>query len=218
VARFEYEGGLYYHKRYLGRGWFEGVKARVFGNRARRAWRGDCLLEANSFGVPELVMMGERGTDCFVVTRAVTGGISLLEYARRLRPRSDFQSQRVRRVLAEELGRVVGRMHARGIVHGDLRWGNILIVEGSERPRFVFLDNERTRQYARASKRKAMKNLVQLNLVPADWLSRSERARFWRAYRAEYPTLAGDPRLWIRRVLVLTARRWARRKTKDELS
>lgn len=217
VARFEYEGGLYYHKKYLGRGWSEGVKARVFGSRARRAWRGDRLLEANSFGVPESVVMGERSTDCFVVTRAVIGGISLSEYAGRLRLRSDSESQRVRRVLAEELGRVVGRMHARGIIHGDLRWGNILIAEGPQRPRFVFLDNERTRRYARTPKRKIVKNLVQLNFVPAGCVSRAERVRFWRAYRAEHPTLAGDSRLWIRRVFAVTARRWARRKAKKGL-
>jgi hypothetical protein len=218
VVRFEHEGDQYYHKRYLGRGWLEGVKARVFGSRAQRAWRGGHLLEVNSFGVPEMVVIGEQGADCFAVTRAVVGGVGLLEYARRLRLRADRQSQRMRRTLAEELGRVVGRMHARGIVHGDLRWGNILVVEGPERPRFVFLDNERTRQYLRTPKRKVLKNLVQLNFVSDELLTRTERARFWRAYRAEHPTLAGEPRLWIRRVLARTAQRQARYKRRTVVS
>jgi len=112
----------------------------------------------------------------------------------------------------------VGRMHARGIVHGDLRWGNILVVEGPERPRFVFLDNERTRQYLRTPKRKVLKNLVQLNFVSDELLTRTERARFWRAYRAEHPTLAGEPRLWIRRVLARTAQRQARYKRRTVVS
>ena len=46
----------------------------------------------------------------------------------RLRTQSDRRARQALRTVAEELGRAVGRMHARGIVHGDLRWGNILVV------------------------------------------------------------------------------------------
>ncbi len=215
VARFEYEGWQYYHKRYLGRGWLEGVKARVFGSRAERARQGGHLLETNAFDVPEMVVTGWRGAECFAVTRAVVGGVSLAQYVQGLRSRADRRAQRMLRTAAEELGRIVGRMHARGIVHGDLRWGNVLVVESPERLRFVFLDNERNCQYARTPNRKVLKNLVQLNLVPDGLLTRTDRMRFWRAYRAEHRTLAGDQKPWIRRIVARTAWRQARRMRKD---
>ena len=60
-----------------------------------------------------------------------------------------------------------------------------------------------------------LKNLVQLNLVPDGWLSRTQRMRFWRAYRAENQTLRGDPKQWIRRVVARTAWRQARQARKN---
>lgn len=218
VARFEYEGRQYYYKKYLQRDWLEGIKARVLGSRAERAWRGTRLLEAHAFEAPRMIVAGWRGAACFAVTLAVAGGVSLPQYVRGLRSRADLQADRMRRTVAEELGRIVGRMHAKGIVHGDLRWGNILVVEDPGRLRFVFLDNERNRRYARTPKRKVLKNLVQLNFVPDGVLTRTERMRFWRAYRAEHRTLAGDRKQWIRRVTARTAWRQARRMKKNRRS
>jgi Ser/Thr protein kinase RdoA (MazF antagonist) len=172
-------------------------------------------LKTNAFGTPEIVATGWRGAECFTVTRAVPGGLNLIGYVRKLRSRGDPSAQRALQIAAEELGRVVGRMHARGIVHGDLRWGNVLVVGSLENPRFVFLDNERTVQHRRASRRQILKNLVQLNLVPDNWLSRTERMRFWRAYRAEHQGLQGKPKHWIRLVIARTSRRWTRRARKD---
>ncbi|HSW01653.1 MAG TPA: lipopolysaccharide kinase InaA family protein [Sedimentisphaerales bacterium] len=215
MVRFAYEGGQYYRKRYLGRGWLEGVKARIVGSRAERAWRGTDLLETHAFEVPQMIVTGWRGADCFMVTRAVAGGVSLMQYMQGLRSQADREAWRIRRVVAEELGRIVGRMHTQGIVHGDLRWGNVLVVADSRRPRFVFLDNERTRHYTRTPKRRVLKNLVQLNLVPDGVLTRTERMRFWCAYRAEHKTLAGDPKQWIRRVIARTVWRRARRMRKN---
>lgn len=215
VARFEYEGWQYYHKRYLGRGWLEGIKARVLGSRAERAWRGAHLLETHAFGVPETVVTGWRGADCFAVTRAVVGGMSLAQYIQGLRSQADRRAQRTLRTAVEELGRVVGRMHAKGLVHGDLRWGNILVVEKAGQRRFVFLDNERTCQYAQTPKRKVLKNLVQLNLVPDNLLTRTDRMRFWLAYREQHRALTGDSKAWIRRIVARTEWRQARRAKKN---
>ena len=61
VVRFEYDGGWYYHKRYLERGWLETVKAWVLGSRAERAWRGGRLLEENGFGAPQMLVAGWHG-------------------------------------------------------------------------------------------------------------------------------------------------------------
>ncbi len=216
VYRFEYEGRPYYYKKYLERKGLETVKAWVLGSRARRAWRGGCLLAASGLGAPQMVVAGWRGADCFAVTRAVVNARVLGEYVQTLSASLGPEARRKRWLVAEELGRVVGRMHARRIAHGDLRWGNILVIEEQEGGiRFVFLDNERTRCYPWLPDRKVLKNLVQLNMVHDRVLSRTERMRFWQAYRAENSALRGEHKQWVRRVLARTAWRWARRAQKN---
>jgi len=216
VYRLEYEGRPYYYKRYLERKGLERVKGWVLGSRAQRAWRGGCLLEENGLGAPETVVAGWRGADCFTVTRAVVKSRALGHYVQTLRAPMGPEARRKRRMAAEELGRVVGRMHACRIAHGDLRWGNILVIEEEGGGvRFVFLDNERTRRYRRLPGRKVLKNLVQLNMIRDGVLSRTDRMRFWRAYRAANPTLPGEYKQWVRRVLARTALRWRRRAQKN---
>ena len=214
VSRFEWEGDLYYYKRYLERGWLEVVKAWAFGSRAERAWRGGLLLEENALGTPEVVLAGWRGAECFAVTRAVAQGVRLGQYVRLLKTQADRRAQHAAWRIAEELGRVVGRMHGCGIAHGDLRWGNILVEEGPESLRFVLLDNEHTRGYRHVPRRRLLKNLIQLNLIPGLPVSRTEVMRFWRAYRAENGALQGGHKRWARQVIARTARRLARRARK----
>lgn len=218
VSRFEWEGRPYYYKRYLERGWLEAVKARVFGSRAERAWRGGLLLEENAFATPEVVVAGWRGAACFAVTRAVVGGMGLEQYLRRMKARTGPEARRAAWRVEEELGRMVGRMHKDGIIHGDLRWGNVLVEGEPENLRFVLLDNERTKRYRRAPRRKILKNLVQLNMIPNLAMSRTERMRFWRAYRAENDTLQGTHKQWIRLVMARTMRRLVRRSKKKRSS
>lgn len=217
VHRFEYERELYYHKKYLKRGWLEAVKARVFGSRARRAWRAGCLLQGHGLGTPDIVTAGWRGSDCFMVTRAAVGARALGQCVRQLKKMpASRQARRTWRKLAEELGRAVGRMHNRRIAHGDLRWGNILVVEMDEETvRFVFLDNERTVRHRRLPARKVLKNLVQLNMIPEGLLSRTDRMRFWQAYRAETGMSEGEQKQWARWVIARTRQRWARRAKKN---
>jgi len=218
VFRFEWEGRSYYYKRYLERGWLEAVKARVFGSRAERTWRGGLLLEENAFATPEVVIAGWRGAECFTVTRAVVGAMGLTQYLRRMKARTGSGARYAAWRVEEELGRMMGRMHRCGIIHGDLRWGNVLVEGGPENLRFVLLDNERTRRYRRAPRRKILKNLVQLNMIPNLTLSRTERMRVWRAYREENDTLQGTHKQWVRLVIARTMRRLARRAKKKRSS
>ena len=48
------------------------------------------------------------------MTRAVAKGLHLERYVRELKAQADHRAQRALRILAEELGRVVGRLHAQG--------------------------------------------------------------------------------------------------------
>jgi hypothetical protein len=150
-------------------------------------------------------VVGVKGEHNFTVSRMIPNPLPLREYFHNLRV-SRFTEDSIvggKRTIAE-FGQTIGRLHARGISHGDLRWSNIIIDSSdSDNSRYVLLDNERTRRYRRLPDRKRLKNLVQLNLVP-DGISRTDKLRFFYAYLKANPELTPHRKEWIRRVLAKT--------------
>lgn len=80
------------------------------------------------------------------------------------------------------LGHEIGRMHAQGVFHGDLRTGNILIQAQANGWRFWFLDNERTRRFRVLPRYLVVRNLVQLHIYIED-LTNTDRYCFFKAYQ-----------------------------------
>lgn len=88
-----------------------------------------------------------------------------------------------RRALARDVGRVVGRLHATGLVHHDLAVQNLLVRPRPEQGSgwdvwVVDLDEVRV---ARLSLEAKLRALTQLADLPAA-ATRTDRARFFRAY------------------------------------
>jgi serine/threonine protein kinase len=122
--------------------------------------------------------------------------------------RSGEQLQR-RRQLLRALGTFIGRIHATGFIHGDLRPGNVLAVLEQGRFRFTLIDNERNVQKIPPPGKMLLRNLMQLNmLLPSD-ISRSDRMRFFTAWRRqmrewsplEAKILGAEAYLWAMRRL-----------------
>jgi hypothetical protein len=107
------------------------------------------------------------------------------------------------------LGETIGQMHSKGIFHGDLRWGNIIMTFfEAAGPGFVFLDNERTFDYGRLPYEKRLRNLVQLNMATYPSLTNTDRMRFFTSYLSKNPgyyqkrkILASDVLKWTRKRL-----------------
>ncbi|MBN1766080.1 MAG: hypothetical protein JW860_12535 [Sedimentisphaerales bacterium] len=216
IYRFEYHENIYYHKTYLPRSGTERLKDIFQGNRAQRAWRGDLILNDNGFFAPEMVVVGRKGGDNFTVTKMIPGALKFRHYfqnASAIPP--DKETIRHRRKTITELGQTIGRLHAQGIVQGDMRLGNIIIdASDTNHFRFVFLDNERTRQYRHLPGRERLKNLVQLNMnrnIPA---SRTDKLRFINFYLKENPELIPHKKMWIDRIIKKTRHRRALRSNK----
>ena len=77
-------------------------------------------------------------------------------------------------------------MHKVGIVHGDLRPGNIL-MEPSETPRFVMIDIERNSFHQVIPLHLVQKNLVQLiKCIPFKEFTARDRLTFYHEYHAAY--------------------------------
>ncbi|MDD5706241.1 MAG: lipopolysaccharide kinase InaA family protein [Kiritimatiellae bacterium] len=206
-------GKHYYFKRFHARSLTDAIKGAFRSSRACRAWRGSALASGLGFETPRTVCVMEVRAGCrligsAMVTEAVTGARSL-DHALRGGPDGPPLAGAPRRELIAALGREIGRLHAAGLVHGDLRHGNVLCGEGQDRARFVLLDNERTRRCRRRHER--ARNLVQMNMIGPEGATLRERILFWRAYARATP---GDGRYRRRlraEVVSWTRRRWRER-------
>ena len=75
------------------------------------------------------------------------------------------------------LARLIGKMHAQGVIHRDLHCGNVLIPEDSpDRP--VLMDLHRMSRRRRISRHSRAANLAQLFSDRRLWTTRTQRLRF----------------------------------------
>ena len=213
VYHFEYGGRGYFHKSFLHRNRLEPIKGFFRGTRAERAFKGHQLLRKNGLGAPQVVVVGKKGRQSFLVSEAVWTGSGLGRYFREtyVPPLSKEAIENKRRAV-QTLGHKVGRLHALGIFHGDLRWGNIMVKASTPMGvDFLFLDNERTVQYKRLPYLKRLKNLVQLNMDSSPVVTGTDRLRFFLVYLSENPELDQEKKLLMRRIFEKTAARLARK-------
>ena len=206
VAR-QGQQGIFY-KEFLPRSRMERLKTGLRGSRAARARHNSEALLRAGFNAPRNLAWGKLpGGRYYLVSAAVPGEGVTTWLRARLAGRSR-EALRYRRRLLEELGRFVGRLHRDGFVHGDLRPSNVLAVDTGERFEFALIDNERNRRRSPPDLRGMRRNLMQLNmLLPSD-LTRTDRWRFFRAWRREMSVLADAEA----EALAVGAYRWATRR------
>lgn len=108
------------------------------------------------------------------------------------------------RDLIRTFGRIVGKMHAAGIFHGDLRLGNILARYEQDNWQFFFLDNERTKKFHRLPARLRLKNLVQVNMWRSSAIFNTDRMRFFEAYISANPCVQKRYNRWAQKIIAKT--------------
>ena len=211
VYQFVFNGRLYFLKKFISRDIFEPIKNFFRGDRAIRALKGDGLLLANGLNAPRCMMAGKKGSNIFNVTEAIQGGKDLIMLFAEEFPEGEGMDRiktREKRNLCKLLGKEIGKMHAKGIVHGDLRWGNVLIVKTPARETQIwFLDNERTFGYSSISRKMRIVNLVQMNMIPSSVVTLTDRMRFYKSYLDENPCLISQKKNLAQKVLHRTANR-----------
>jgi tRNA A-37 threonylcarbamoyl transferase component Bud32 len=179
-----------YLKQYLCGSGLRFIKSIFRRSRARRAFEAALMLAKNGFDTSEVVAMGERRNGffngkSFLATFAVENSKAIYQLIPEDSRVSNKEQLRSWRQLIQAFGRTVGRMHAKGIFHGDLRLGNVLARQEENYWRFFFLDNERTKKFDRLPFNLRVRNLVQVNMVRKANLSNTDRMRFFREYCAE---------------------------------
>lgn len=116
---------------------------------------------------------------------------------------------RRRRLFLENLGRLFRRLHEREIYHNDLKDANILVAasDPGREETFYLLDLEGIQRHGRLSRRRRIKNLVQLDRTLGKMLRPSDRLRCLRTYLGSQYSDRLHRRRWIRDLLSETRRR-----------
>jgi tRNA A-37 threonylcarbamoyl transferase component Bud32 len=124
--------------------------------------------------------------ESFLITRGLEGTENLNRFAETTFPQLPLPRQTcVRKLLAEELGQLLARMHDVGITHNDLHAGNLHIRLGAEdRIELFLIDLHAVRLGRPLGWRRSRDNLVMLNHWFVLHGSRNDRLRFWHAYAA----------------------------------
>lgn len=209
VYKFKIFEQGYVYKEFLPRGLSEGVKSIFFGSRGQRAFKGARLLEDAGLFTPKVLMYGVGGgflkSKSFIVAEFLDGAEDIYDLIDSLnfKDLSAFMS---------ELGSAVGKLHKGGIFHGDLRPGNIMVVQNDGLSECFFIDNERNKKFVRIPIELIVKNLVQLNMIQSSKLKFTHRTRFLRAYMEETRDILKDKKELSRLVQSRTAERMNKEK------
>jgi serine/threonine protein kinase len=154
------------------------------GSKAFRSMYQGAALARLNFKAPTTVAAGEKREyrllrKAFVLTRGVEGQ-SLPAFLRQHGAGVHGISLLEKRNALKHLALEVRRLHELGFVHGDLVPTNIFVSRSpGEESRFVFMDNDRTRQYPKWIPHTLWRrNLVQLNRIPLPGVTLQDRVRF----------------------------------------
>ncbi len=219
TVRFaDVERGVYI-KQYLCRSALDFIKHLVRASRARRAFKATLMLEKNGFEAPVVVAMGECKSDFFnrrnfLVTLEAENTKPIYQFIPEGQKNRTKEQLRDKRKLIRAFGRTVGRMHARGIFHGDLKVVNVLAKQEKSGWRFFFIDNERTKKFYILPSWLRLKNLVQVNIPPRETIGRTDQMRFFKAYMSENPKIQDNWKRWAKKAITKTNRRLLKRKTR----
>ena len=200
-----------YLKKYLGRSTLDSVKHIFRSSRARRAFNATLMLQENGFDAPALIGLFEKRAGPFsagnlLLTGEVVNSSTMPQLLTDLNQDPGKDEFIRKRSLITAFGETIGQMHAKGIFHGDLRLGNVLVVREEQEWRFFFIDNERTKKFRRLPDRLRLKNLVQINMFRSG-ITNSDRLRFFKSYLSVNPDVQVRYKFWVRKIIEKTNRR-----------
>lgn len=200
-------GPMVYYKEFLPRDRFEKIKALFRGNRCERARRQADILLAAGLPTPEILCWGRGQKNVFLISQGF-GGIGFFQYVKTHfpAPLTNPVDIRKKRLLLQEAGSLIGKMHSKGIVHGDLRQNNLLVQKIGADFQFSLIDNESNRKWRHIPLSQVVKNLVQFAIFPDNVLSGPDLMRLFKAYSANYPRFSGQNRKKVLQTVYLRSK------------
>ena len=142
------------------KGFADVLRAAVRGSRARAEWRAARYLRGAGIPTPEPLFVGERRRG-LLLEQAATA-VRFLSRRETFAPALLAQPRDKARALLVRASRLVRAMHDRGIAHGDLHSGNVLVGPGpGDRSDLHVIDLHKVRVGCRVSRRRREENLSQ---------------------------------------------------------
>ena len=137
-AKVTLAGREYFLKQYYSRGGIYRFIDLFRGSRGLKAWRVTLLMLDAGLAVPRpLIYAEERQGGIWQNGYLLMEFVEGAEDFRQAWNRSDHDR---RMTLARSAGVAVAGLHKNRFVHGDLKWYNILCLDGNEEPHLVFSD------------------------------------------------------------------------------
>lgn len=227
LTRFESSAGsdeYIYVKEFKNTGLIRLLEMIFYTHRGRRAWKaGHRLLR---LGIPgaELIALVESGrfgmTDTsYLIMKEIPNATRLNAFLlqRYFRISGGLTSEEAleKRELIRMGARALREFHSEKIYHKDLSAKNVLVSRDEDgRPRFYCVDTDSIQFPPRLSLRRKMKNLGQLNGLPA-CVTTADRVRFYKEYFG-LQTLTPMHKFLIRMIRRISRRRIIRSKRVDE--
>jgi tRNA A-37 threonylcarbamoyl transferase component Bud32 len=181
-------------KQYIPRSLWKELAAWFRPSKAGENWEKAEFLRARGIATPRpLLACRTRGWrmvhSSFLVTEWITGGENLHLYGWRLGKQAADVRLRIAAACAEDLGRLLGRMHAAGATHRDLKAANLLVVEGQASVSTWLVDLDGLQMGRRMDLARQARDLGRLaaGLAAHPWVTRSICRRFLRAYAGQFP-------------------------------
>ena len=196
-------GEAVYIKRFACSSWRDAVANAWRGTRARLEWNAAEAVAAT--GIPTIapILLGEERRSAggwssagvsYLVTPEIAGSTPLDELVKAVMSGLDTKAVPPERIvvfrlwLARALGDLAGRLHHANILHPDLHAGNLLVTgRGPADWRLWLIDLHALRETRGLTVQQRRTNVSELARFFLDWATRSDRARFLRAYRNALP-------------------------------
>lgn len=138
----------------------------------------------------------------FYVSGEISGGLTLGAFwdtkVSELDPK---QVWRFKNSVINEVAQLFRSLHQKNIYHNDLKEANIIVREQEGMRRYYFTDLERVSLRRRLSRRRRVKNLVQIDRTLGRTFSRGRRLCFLREYLQDCFGDKVERRRWILRII-----------------
>jgi Lipopolysaccharide kinase (Kdo/WaaP) family len=161
------------------------LKAQLKGSRATRARVNAEELLLVGIDAPHNVLWGQLPGGREYLFTVAEPGERIDQWLCETLVQKSKEQLKVRRQLLSELGVFIGRVHATGFIHGDLKPKNILAAKLQDRFRFTLLNNELNRRRIPTPGKLLLRDLLKLNMLPLAHVGRTDRMRFFCAWRRQ---------------------------------
>ncbi len=148
---------------------------------------------------PVPIAWGQDDKNSLVLSEGVSHALRLSEWAERnfgKESHRNTQALPAKHKIIEEVANIVGRMHAKGLHHQDLYLCHFLCGSEQDGLPLTLIDLQRVERFRRLPRRWQVKDLAQLHFSSAQYITRQDIRRFWKAYNSIYYTRRRIIPLW----------------------